>query len=229
MALKSGTVPIFHSSDQNNPKVRCSRFDQAAGQAIAEAVRDLEKNTAAEIVIVVRGLSGSYRHADYLFGSLVALAGLVFILLAPFDIHVYWVPFDVIGLYVAGAFVCSRGSLLRRLLTTETFRARAVRTGAAALFYDAGIANTHAETGLLIYLSLLERRLEVIADRGILSTVPPLKWNHAVFELKQVALDPQPETLIEALRALGSLLAQWLPATREHPHEISDSPRIELT
>jgi putative membrane protein len=208
--------------------VRRPRFDQAAGQALAQAVRDLEKNTAAEVVIVVRGLSGTYRHADYLFGALVALVGLVFVLFSPFDIHVYWVPFDVIGLFVAGAFVCSRGSFLRRLLTTETFRAQAVRTSAAALFYDAGIANTHAETGLLVYLSLLERRLEVVADHGILRAVPPLKWNHAVFDVKRVALDPQPEKLIEAMRVLGCLLAESLPASREHRHELSDSPRIEL-
>jgi putative membrane protein len=208
--------------------VRRPRFDQAAGQALEQAVRDLEKNTAAEVVIVVRGLSGNYRHADYLFGALVAFVGLVFILFSPFEIHVYWVPLDVIGLFVAGAFVCSRGSLLRRLLTTEAFRADAVRTAAVAQFYDAGVANTHDETGLLVYLSLLERRLEVVADHGILRAVPPLKWNHAVFDLKQVALDPQPEKLIEAIGVLGGLLAECLPATREHRHELSDSPRIEL-
>jgi putative membrane protein len=208
--------------------VRRPRFDQAAGLALEQAVRDLEKNTAAEVVIVVRGLSGTYRHADYLFGAVVALVGLVFILFSPFDIHVYWVPIDVILLFVAGAFICSRGSLLRRLLTTETFRTDAVRTGAAALFYDAGIANTHAETGLLVYLSLLERRLEVVADHGILRAVPPLKWNHAVFDLKQVALDPRPEPQINAMRVLGCLLAECLPATHDCRHELSDSPRIEL-
>jgi putative membrane protein len=218
----------LNSSIQTDSKVRRPRFDQAAGKALEQAVRDLEKNTTAEVVVVVRGLSGTYRHADYLFGALVALVGLVFILFSPFDIHVYWVPFDVIGLFVVGAFVCSRGSLLRRLLTTETFRADAVRTGAAALFYDAGIANTHAETGLLVYLSLLERRLEVVADHGILRAVPPLKWNHAVFDLKQVALDPRPEKLIKATRVLGCLLAECLPASREHRHELSNSPRIEL-
>jgi putative membrane protein len=208
--------------------MRRPRFDQAAAQALAQAVGDLEKTTAAEIVIVVRGLSGTYRHADYLFGALVALVGLVFILFSPFDIHVYWVPVDVIGLFVVGAYVCSRGNFLRRLLTTEAFRAQAVRTSAAALFYDAGIANTRAETGMLVYLSLLERRLEVVADHGILKAVPPLEWNHAVFDLKQVALDPQPEKLIMALRVLGCLLTECLPETREHRHELSDWPRIEL-
>src|SRR5438309_3957819 len=96
------------------------------------------------------------------------------------------------------------------------------------MFYEAGIANTHAENGLLVYLSLLERQMEVIADRGILKAVPPLKWNHAVFELKQLAKDAAPGKLIAGLRSLGELLAEHLPATGENPNELADGPRIEL-
>src|SRR5437588_11008937 len=205
-----------------------AKFDQAASDALARAVRDIEKDTDAEIVIVVRGRSGIYRHADYLCGAIVALIGLIFVLLSPFEFHTYWVPIDVILLFVAGAFLSSRSDLLRRLLTAKNFRAQAARNGAAAMFYEAGIANTHAENGLLFYLSLLERKMEVIADRGILKAVPPLKWNHSVFELKEIAQKCEPSDLIEALRNLGELLAEHLPATGENPNELADGPRIEL-
>jgi putative membrane protein len=205
-----------------------AKFDQAASELIAQAVREIEKNTDAEVVIVVRGRSGSYRHADYLFGVILAFLGLLFVLFSPFNFHTYWVPFDVAALFAAGAFLCSRTYFLRRLLTTEGFRAKAVRQGAAAMFYEAGIANTQAENGLLIYLSLLERQLEVIADRGILKTVPALKWNTVIFELKQIAHRCDPERLVAATRELGSVLAEHLPATGENPNELVDGPRIEL-
>lgn len=204
------------------------KFDSMATAALAEAIRDIEKNTDAEIVIVVRGRSGTYRHADYLFGAVVAFVGLLFVLFSPFDFHTFWVPFDVVGLFAAGAFVSSRSDSIRRLLTTKKFRAGAARTGAASMFYDAGIANTQAENGLLVYLSLLERRLEVIADRGILKAVPPLEWNNAVFELKKIARRPDPESLVKAVRDLGSLLSEHLPPTGENPNELADGPRIEL-
>ena len=205
-----------------------AKYDQAASENIARAVRDVEKATDAEVVIVVRGRSGSYRHADYLFGALLAFVGLLFVLLSPFDFHTYWVPFDVALLFAVGAFGSSKSDTIRRLLTTDGFRTKAARAGAAAMFYEAGIANTHAENGLLIYLSLLERKMEVIADRGILKTVPPLKWNHSVFELKEVAQKCEPEDLINALRNLGAVLAEHLPATGENPNELADGPRIEL-
>ena len=204
------------------------KFDQAAGEALAQAVRDIEKNSDAEIVIVVRGRSGTYRHADYLCGAIIALAGLVFVLFSPFEFHTYWVPIDVLALFIAGAFVSSRTDFIRRALTGKGFRAQAARTGAAAMFYEAGIANTSAENGLLIYLSLLERRLEVIADRGILKAVPALKWNNSVFELKRIGKTPEPENLVKAVRDLGCLLAEHMPATGENPNELPDGPRIEL-
>src|SRR5262249_32391757 len=176
--------------------MRRDKFDKSAGDEIAAAIREIEKKTNAEIVVVVRGRSGTYRHADYLFGAILALLALIFILLSPWEFHAYWIPIDVALVFVAGTFVSSRGDWLRRILTTKKFQAKAARTGAAAMFYEAGIANTSAENGLLIYLSLLERRMEVIADRGILKSVPPLKWNHAVFDLKHVARSADPSKLI---------------------------------
>jgi len=203
------------------------RFDKS-GEEIAAAIRDIEKQTSAEIVVVVRGRSGTYRQADYLFGAIVALIGLVFVLFSPIEFHTYWIPFDVVALFAAGAWISSRGDWLRRLFTTKKFRANAARTGASAMFYEAGIANTSAENGMLVYLSLLERRLEVIADRGILKAVPPLKWNQCVFELKQMGKEATPQKFIEGLRITGKLLAEHLPATGENPNELADGPRIEL-
>jgi putative membrane protein len=204
------------------------KFDKSAGDKIAGAIREIEKQTNAEMVVVVRGRSGNYLHADYLFGSIVALIGLVFVLFSPIEFHSYWIPFDVVALFIAGSWVSSRGNWIRRTFTSKKFRANAARIGASAMFYEAGIANTSAENGMLVYLSLLERRLEVIADRGILKAVPPLKWNQCVFELKQVGKEATPQKFIEGLRMTGKLLAEHLPATGENPNELADGPRIEL-
>jgi putative membrane protein len=208
--------------------MKSAKFDKAASDAIAQAVREIEKKTDAEVVIVIRGRSGSYRQADYLCGAILAFLGLLFVLFSPFDFHTYWVPFDVAVLFAIGAFACSRTYLLRRLFTTKKFRTQVARQGAAAMFYEAGIANTHAENGMLIYVSLLEQQVEVIADRGVLKAMPPLKWNTAIHELKQMARRCEPEKLTGCLRNLGSILAEHLPATGENPNELVDGPRIEL-
>jgi putative membrane protein len=204
------------------------RFDQSACDQLAQAVREIETETDAEIVIVVRARSGSYRHADYLAGFILSFATLLFMLFSPIDFHLYLIAVDVALFFVIGAYISSRSSGIRRLLTTKEFRAETVRQGAAAMFYEAGIANTEAEMGLLIYLSLLERRLELIADRGILKAAPPLEWNERVYELHRAGRVPQLQTLMKAIRELGRLLAECLPPTGENPNELPDMPRFDL-
>ncbi|HKO98625.1 MAG TPA: hypothetical protein VJU86_16625 [Pyrinomonadaceae bacterium] len=205
-----------------------ARFDDSAREALTACVRDIETNTDTELVLIVRARSGSYRQADYLFGALLAFIGLVCLLFSPVEFHPYWVLIDVFLLFVLGALLASRSNALRRLLTRTKFREAAVRTHAASMFYEAGIANTESETGLLIYLSLLERRLEVIADRGVLKAVPALEWNEQLFEFHEAGRQPDPDTLRETLNRLGKLLSTHLPATGKNPNELADQPRFEL-
>jgi len=205
-----------------------AKFDEVAREDLTNCVKKIETTTDAELVLVVRARSGSYRHADYLFGALLAFASLLFLLFSPFDFHQYWVAIDVALLFLLGTFGASRSNTLRRFLTSEKGRDEAVRTSAAAMFYEAGIANTNAEMGLLIYLSILERRLELIADRGILKGVNALEWNQILFDLHQAGRKPEPLTLLAGLESLGVLLANHLPATGENPNELPDMPRFEL-
>jgi putative membrane protein len=205
-----------------------AKFDDAARAALTGCVKKIEAMTDAELVLVVRARSGSYRQADYLFGALLAFAGLLFLLFSPFDFHQYWVAIDVALLFALGVFLASRSNSLRRLLTKKDYRRQAVRTGAAAMFHEAGIANTEAEMGVLIYLSVLERRIELIADRGVLKSVNALEWNQMLFELHQAGRRPEPQTLLAAMENLGALLARCLPATGENPNELPDLPRFEL-
>ena len=204
------------------------RIDKAACDSLAGCVTEIEKHTSAELVIVVRARSGSYAHADYLAGAILALGGLLFLLFSPVDFHHYWVAIDVVLLFILGAFLSAKTRALRRLLTSKKFRENAVRTGAAAMFYEAGIANTDAELGVLLYLSLLERRLELIADRGVLQAVPAREWNECLFELHQAGQQENVNLLLKGLRLLGALLAAYVPAIGENPNELPDKPRVEL-
>jgi putative membrane protein len=205
-----------------------AKFDDASHLVLTECVKKLESNTDAELILIVRARSTSYRHADYLFGAMLAFVGLLFLLFSPFDFHEYWVVIDVALLFIIGSVVSRYSNWLRRLLTSEKFRSEAVRKSAAAMFYEAGVANTNAELGLIVYLSILERRLEVIADRGVLIGVNALEWNQIVAELHQSGRKPEPQSLLEELEKLGCLLAKHLPATGENPNELPDAPLFEL-
>ena len=153
---------------------------------------------------------------------------LLLVLFSPYEFHQFWVPIDVAGAFAIGALISSRSSSVRRLFSRKKYRAQVARAGAAAMFYEAGIANTNAEVGVIVYLSLLERRLEVIADRGVLKKVPSNEWNEALFELHKAGRNPEPTQFQDVLMKFGQLLGKHLPSTGENPNELPDMPRFEL-
>ena len=205
-----------------------ARFDENARKALTLCVKDIETRTDAELVLVIRARSDSYRHADYLFGALLAFVGLVFLIFSPYTFHPNWVLIEVVLFFVLGAFASSRSNALRRLFTSKKVQADKVRTNAAAMFYEAGVANTRMETGILVYVSLLERRLEVLADRGVLKAVPAREWNEELFELHEAARLGDAKLLAAALHNLSELLALHLPATGDNPNELPDAPCFEM-
>jgi putative membrane protein len=204
------------------------RFDDAACDNLAQCVKEIEASTDAELVIIIRARSGSYAHADYLFGFTVSFIILLFVLFSPIEFHPIWIPIDVALAFAAAALISSRSNFLRRLFSTAKYRSKVTRTAASSMFYEAGIANTNTEMGVLIYLSLLERKLELIADRGVLKKVPAQDWNRELAELHLIGRAPDPKTFVAAIRDFGGLLTSHVPATGENPNELPDLPRFEL-
>lgn len=200
------------------------QLDPATVTALSDAVRDLERQSCAEVVVEVHARSGSYAHADGRFAAVVAFAGLLLLLFSPWPFRPAWVAVDVAVLYAIGYFVSRSSNRLRRVMTTENERNRKVRTAATSVFFERGIGNLEKQTGLLLYLSILERRIEIVADHGVLKAVPHLEWNALVNGAgKQVA---NTDSLRALIRSLEPVLAQCLPSRPEDREELPDAPRF---
>ncbi|HEY0140419.1 MAG TPA: hypothetical protein VGF48_05955 [Thermoanaerobaculia bacterium] len=191
---------------------------------LADVVRELELRSCAEVAVEVRSRSGSYSHADGRFAALLAFLTLIVLLFSPWSFAPLWVVIDVAAAYVIGHFAARKSDAVRRLVTTERERLEQVRSAAMATFHDRGVANTEGESGVLIYLSLLERHIEVLADRGVLLAVPPLEWNRIIGEVR-AAHDATPETLVHLIRALTPLLESCLPVREGDRDELANVPR----
>jgi putative membrane protein len=204
----------------NRWKVVIGRHGQGAeayARLLTETVADIEKRTSATLGVVVHGASGNYRDVAFLFGAVVAWCGLLLILFLPNDILHYAVPLDLAVLFALSAWICSR-TRLRRWLTTNRRRHRQVRTAADAAFVAEGLHHAHRRTGILVYWSRLERRIEVIANSGVISAVPVKEWHAWLFAVRRVPGQNDPATAFLAqLNELGRLLEAHLPHTTEDP------------
>jgi putative membrane protein len=202
------------------------QLDPATTQAIVDAVQALERCSCAEAVVEVRARSGSYAHADARFASLIAFVALLVLLFSPWHFAAEWVAIDVALAWVLGLFIAKKSNHVRRLMTTPKERVDRVRLVAAAVFHDRGLANTREETGVLVYHSVLEGRIEILADRGVLEAVPALEWNRLVAEAR--GREATPRTLVEVVHALTPLLERHMPVREGDVDELCNVPRFEI-
>src|SRR5205085_945450 len=141
----------------------------------------------------------------------------------PFALH--WIFLDPLVVALAVRAVAPRLPGLRRRLTTEASRVAAVRAAASATFHEKGVARTRGRTGMLLYVSQLERRGVVLADGGILSAVDATAWADRVGAIERgIALGEDGVAVAARLRSLAELLEKCLPCGADDVNELGDEP-----
>jgi uncharacterized membrane protein len=102
-----------------------------------------------------------------------------------------------------------------------------MRLRALALFGKLRVWDTQHNNGVLIYVLLAERSMELVADRGLNGSVPPFVWQALLDRLATALLDGRFEAgLSLALDEVSTLLEQHFPAMPGVPraNELPDAP-----
>lgn len=101
---------------------------------------------------------------------------------------------------------------------------------AAFIFEELGMHRTRHRNGVLIYLSVADRKLAVIGDEGIDRRVPANFWNDVLGLLKlHLAAGRPADGLVEAVHTVGEKLRDLFPREandkNELPNDISFGSR----
>jgi putative membrane protein len=117
---------------------------------------------------------------------------------------------------------------LRLLLTPAATKHRRVRRRALAIFEAAAAGRTSGRTGILIYVSLAERRAEIIGDEAITGVTTPDTWGEAMAALLvEVREGRFGDGIVAAVERIGTVLAEHFPRSAQDSNEIPDK-LIEL-
>lgn len=107
------------------------------------------------------------------------------------------------------------------------WRDLAVRERAVELFSTLRVWDTAENSGVLIYVQLVERRVEILADRGIAARVPQAEWDAICREMETNFRHGQWRAgALQAVTRAGALLTQHFPAGANNPNELPDQPLI---
>jgi putative membrane protein len=201
-------------------------FAAEAKSKVTSAVADVESKTSAEIVVALRKISGHYRHTDYLVGLCLFSASLLIFLFhpEPFDSDLY--PLEALGFFAFGCVISAFLPPLRRALTSSRLMAESARTAARAAFVDLGVSRTKGRTGVLVFISMFERRVEVVTDIGVVEAALGPEWKDAVHRLTSAVQRAELDRFLDGLRALGPALQGALPRAADDTNELPDEPRL---
>jgi putative membrane protein len=208
-------------------------FSDADLTRIRDSVRAAELRTRGEIVPMIVPASARYREAEHRAAALLAFAVLAVISVGIYGgewttTHPGWVIAGVLGAYVAGTII-GRAPLAIRVLVSDARMAEKVRLRARAAFYEQGLHRTREGTGVLIFLSLLERRVQVLADEAINRRVSEATWSGIVDTVVEgVKRGHAADALCRAITTCGDTLAEHFPARPgDNPNELGDEAVVK--
>lgn len=101
------------------------------------------------------------------------------------------------------------------------------RDRATQLFSELRVWDTQDNSGVLLYLQLAERRVEIIADRGISKRVDDAQWQ-AICEqfTRDIKEGPADIAVLACVGKINELLTAHFPMGAENPRELPDHPII---
>ena len=197
-------------------------FNDQEKERIYQSIVAAESKTAGEIVPMIVTSSARYTEVE-LYGL---IAGLFIGMSAEWLWSDPWgSPFvnlwPIVGA-CTGFLLCQIPSI-KRLVTPKNRIQAAVHTLALAAFSQHGLHYTRDHTGILILISLLEHRVEVLADRGINAKVEPATWQ----EISKIVADGLKsnracEAICKAIDRCGEILAAHFPRRSDDQNELPD-------
>ncbi len=198
-------------------------FTEAEGLQIAATIGGVEGKTSGEVATMVVAASDTYPEATLLAG--LTIGGLVALLITDLflgDSLGYFLPLLLCGTIGISSLAKIFPPLLRLFILGSRLEAR-VAERALRAFYEKKLHTTRDNTGVLFFISLLERKVWILADSGIYQKISQeTLMAHAsdiAFGIKQ---GQACNALCREIEAVGVILARHFPVKPDDTNEISN-------
>lgn len=189
---------------------------------ISDAIGKAEQKTTGEIVCVLTKQSDDYRYIPILWAAIAALAvpllfliyDWAFVEVGSYAVEMpdpYIVYFAQLCVFLIGYFAFQWRVLKFALLPKTVTQKRAKRL-AAEQFVMQKIHLTDERTGVLLFISVGEKYVEIIADHGIAQKLDEDVWQGILDALiVEIKADNMNIGIVNAVEQVGALLQTHFP------------------
>lgn len=180
---------------------------------VRDAVAAAERKTSGEIVPYVVEAADDYPEAAWRGAALGALVAALLVAVAHFiggfwgGAYFLWTALPALVGATLGFLAVGLVAPLRRALVHHETRERRVELRAAAAFVEQEVFATRERTGILLFVSLFERRVLVMADAGIHRKVEAGAWEKVAQDLAAgIRAGRAGDSLVTAVGRCGEIL-----------------------
>jgi len=205
-------------------KVKTEKFfTQEELSRIRETTRSVESRTIGEVAVMIVDSSDRYHEAEVLGG--IFLASLIALIATVSFFHSsIWIYISLsFVFFLPSKYLFQKVPILKTAFIGLKRKEHTVMQRALRAFYEKGLYRTKQNTGILFFLSLLERKVWVIADKGIHEKIEQKTLDaFAGIVSRGIREGRASDALCEAITMSGDLLAKHFPITPGDINELSD-------
>jgi putative membrane protein len=196
---------------------------------VETAVKEAEKLTAGEIVVMI--ISASYQYPLAMVIGAAAFALPLALIFTPLAGAWLWIGGQNMWLFLGFLTVffilfheiIKRIAWLKRFFISRKEIDDEVEEAAITNFFDQGLYRTRDQTGVLVLISVFERRVWVLADRGINANVSESQWDDIVKMITDGIKQKRPaDAICEAVEKIGELLKTHFPIKPDDTDELKN-------
>lgn len=196
---------------------------------IKNLIKEAESKTQSEIVPMIVHHSDIYPAAHFRAAIIVSFLFSLGLYFSPLTIinPIYFLWIQIPGLFL-GYFLGQFPTVTRLLITKQEIEQEVTQKAFEAFFHH-NLHLTKNHTGVLILVSLMERKIKIITDNGIAKKVDQKIWDQIVFQFAEKIKEGQvAEGLKNCIEATSTVLQTYFPATAEKTsNELKDDLIIE--
>lgn len=195
-------------------------------EKIEQAITQAEAKTSGEIVPVIVRRSANVAHVPAML-TLFLMVCLLFV--RPAFLEMLWVgswyylwPVIAAVIFLLSV-LASRLKFVQKIFVSESAELDAVHQRAELEFYRNKVFRTHAGAGILIFVSVMERKAVILADKRISDKIPPEHWNEVLNKFRDHLHKKEwLEAFVEAIEICGEDLAAHFPADGNLDNELTN-------
>lgn len=202
-----------------------SNKDRAIIKALIE---DAEKKSDSEMVPMIVLRSDNYPAAHFRAAIIVSFLFSLGLYFSPLSIinPIYFLWIQIPGLLLG--YLLANIPFFTRLLITKKEIEYEVTQRAIEAFFEHGLHTTQQHNGVLIFISILEKKIKIITDVGVKKKVDQKIWDEIIFDFTQKVHQGEfIEALKNTISATSDILENYFPSTGKKKNELRNDIIIE--